>query len=354
MTNATDRRQIVELVNEARMAGARLQRICQELGIGLNTYRRWSTGTEDQRRHAVHPLPAHALTPEERQTILDTCHRPEFASLPPAQIVARLLDEEQCYLASESSFYRVLRQAGEQHRRGRAAAPRHKGPPRCHCADEPNACWSWDVTYLPTSIRGLSFYLYLIMDIYSRKIVGHEVFEAENMNNSATLIQRAVLREKCAHKPLVLHADNGSAMKGSTLYAKLDSLGITPSHSRPRVSNDNAYSESLFRTCKYHPRFPTNGFNQIEDARQWVHHFVRWYNQEHRHSQIRYVTPAQRHAGQDVDILRTRHELYQQAQRANPARWSGQTRNWQPIGEVWLNPDKNLKIIQQEKTLEAA
>ncbi|WP_373962438.1 transposase [Oligella urethralis] len=150
-------------------------------------------------------------------------------------------------------------------------------PPRRHCADEPNVCWSWDVTYLPTSIRGLSFYLYLIMDIYSRKIVGHEVFEAENMNNSATLIQRAVLREKCAHKPLVLHADNGSAMKGSTLYAKLDSLGITPSHSRPRVSNDNAYSESLFRTCKYHPRFPTNGFNQIEDARQWVHHFVRWY-----------------------------------------------------------------------------
>ena len=143
-------------------------------------------------------------------------------------------------------------------------------------------------------------------------------------------------------------------MKGSTLYAKLDSLGITPSHSRPRVSNDNAYSESLFRTCKYHPRFPTNGFNQIEDARQWVHHFVRWYNEEHRHSQIRYVTPAQRHAGQDEDILRARHELYQQAQRANPARWSGQTRNWQPIGEVWLNPDKNLKIIQQEKTLEAA
>ena len=130
MTNATDRRQIVELVNEARKAGARLQRVCQELGIGLNTYRRWSTGTEDQRPQAVHPLPAHALTAEERQTILDTCHRPEFASLPPAQIVTRLLDEEQCYLASESSFYRVLRQAGEQHRRGRAAAPRHKGPPR--------------------------------------------------------------------------------------------------------------------------------------------------------------------------------------------------------------------------------
>ena len=111
---------------------------------------------------------------------------------------------------------------------------------------------------------------------------------------------------------------------------------------------------SVSAYCKYHPRFPTNGFNQIEDARQWVHHFVRWYNEEHRHSQIRYVTPAQRHAGQDEDILRARHELYQQAQRANPARWSGQTRNWQPIGEVWLNPDKNLKIIQQEKTLEAA
>lgn len=129
MTNATDRRRILELVNEARAAGARLRSICMELGVGQNTYRRWPQGGVDGRPEADRPVPAHALTPAERQAVLDVCHRPAFASLPPAQIVARLLDDEQLYLASESSFYRILHQAGEQRRRGRQAAPRHKGPP---------------------------------------------------------------------------------------------------------------------------------------------------------------------------------------------------------------------------------
>ncbi|MAL01407.1 MAG: hypothetical protein CL536_04575 [Alcaligenaceae bacterium] len=238
MTNATDRRRIVELVNEAVANGARLRSVCTELGIGQNTYRRWSRGGEDQRPHAIRPTPSHALTQKERQAVLDVCHQPQFASLPPAQIVARLLDDEQRYLASESSFYRILHAAGEQRRRGRQAAPRHKGPPRRHRADHPDAVWSWDVTYLPTQVRGQFLYLYLIIDIYSRKIVGHEVFESENMVNSAHVIQRAVLREQCAHRPLVLHGDNGSAMKGSTIHAKLEELGVTPSHSRARVSND--------------------------------------------------------------------------------------------------------------------
>ena len=131
MTNATDRRQILALVNEARRNGARLYRICQELGIGQNTYRRWSKGGQDQRPHTVRPKPAHALSASERQAVLDVCHRPAFASLPPAQIVARLLDDEQRYLASESSFYRILHAANEQHRRGRQAPPRRQGPPRC-------------------------------------------------------------------------------------------------------------------------------------------------------------------------------------------------------------------------------
>ncbi|MBV6274464.1 DDE-type integrase/transposase/recombinase [Alcaligenaceae bacterium CGII-47] len=240
MTNPQNRRQAVELVNEACQAGSRLRSACTELGIGLNTYRRWAKGGEDGRPHAVRPTPSHALTQAERQAVLDTCHRAEYASLPPAQILVRLLDEEQRYLASESSFYRILRATGEQNRRGRAAAPRHVGPPRRHRANGLCEVWTWDVTYLPTQVRGHFYYLYLIVDIYSRKIVGHEVFESEGMAHSATVIHRAVLREQCGHRPLVLHADNGSAMKGSALQVTLERLGITPSHSRPRVSNDNA------------------------------------------------------------------------------------------------------------------
>lgn len=355
MTNATDRRRIVELVNEARTAGARLRRVCDELGIGLNTYRRWSVqGCEDQRSHVSRPTPSHALTQSERQAVLHACHRREFASLPPAQIVARLLDDEQTYLASESTFYRILHAAGEQRRRGRQSAPRHKGPPRRHRTDHPNAVWSWDVTYLPTLVRGQFFYLYLIVDIYSRKIVGYEVFESENMANSSQVIQRAVLREQCGHRPLVLHGDNGSAMKGSTIYTKLEELGVTPSHSRARVSNDNACSESLFRTCKYHPAFPATGFTDLTDTRQWVGQFVHWYNEQHRHSEIRYVTPAQRHAGLDHSILARRHALYQAARAHHPARWSGKTRNWQPIGSVWLNPEKETTVIHDQNELKAA
>ncbi|MGG4579684.1 IS3 family transposase, partial [Alcaligenes faecalis] len=330
------------------------QSACIELGIGLNTYRRWATGDEDRRPHAIHATPSHALTDAERQAVLQACHRPEFASLPPAQIVVRLLDEEGRYLASESTFYRVLRQADEQHRRGRARAPRHAGAPRRHCADAPNQLWSWDVTYLHTRIRGRFYYLYLILDIYSRKIVGAEVFESENMANSATIIQRAVLREQCQHRPLVLHADNGSAMKGSTLQVTLEKLGITASHSRPQVSNDNAYSEALFRTCKYRPGYPIDGFASVQAARLWVHQFIHWYNHEHRHSAIRYLAPAQRHAGLDAPILQARQRLYQQARQRHPARWSGKLRNWQPIGSVWLNPEPDQHEQDTDPVLEAA
>src|SRR5699024_3213222 len=206
----------------------------------------------------------------------------------------------------------------EQHRRGRQAAPRGQGPPRRHLADQPNVCWSWDVTYLPTQIRRQFFYLYLLIDIYSRKIVGHEVFDATSMTNSATVIHCAVLREQCHHRPLILHGDNGSAMKGSLIHAKLEQLGVIASYSRARVSNDNAYSESLFRTCKYRPDYPTGGFADLDHARRWMAGFVTWYNHEHRHSEIRYVTPAQRHARLDTEILTRRHQIYQQAKRRNP------------------------------------
>ena len=199
--------------------------------------------------------------------------------------------------------------------------------------------WSWDITWLPGPAQGLFFYLYLILDLYSRKIVGWEIFEQESGEHAATGVHRAVVADGRLLQPLVLHADNGSPMKGATLRATLERLGITASYSRPRVSNDNPFSEALFRTCKYRPTYPAQGFATLEAARTWVLAFVRWYNDEHRHSGIRFVTPNARHAGQDAALLAARHMVYEQARCRHPARWSRQTRNWTPIGTVWLNPE---------------
>lgn len=287
----------------------------------------------------VRPIPLNRLSPEEEDRIRDICHEPEYASLPPSQIVPRLADKG-VYLASESSFYRVLRRSGEVHRRGRQARRQKVSTPTTFIASGPCQVWSWDITWLPSVVRGHWFYLYMILDLYSRKITGYEVHEVESGERAAALMQRSVIRERCWRQPLVLHADNGAAMKSQTLQMKLYVLNITPSHSRPRVSNDNAYAESLFRTLKYVPTWPSSGFKTREEARVWVDKFTRWYNEEHRHSGIRYVTPAERHRGEDRELLQKRDELYRQAQKAHPERWSGKTRNWQPAGSVALNPER--------------
>ena len=174
------------------------------------------------------------------------------------------------------------------------------------------------------------------------------------MSNSNEVIQRAVLREDCINQPLVLHADNGSAMKGSTLQTTLQRLNITPSDSRPGVSNDNAFAESLFRTCKYRPDYPVGGYDDLAAAQRWEAGFVQWYNHEHRHSGIRLVTPAQRHAGEDTSVLAKRHAINQAARAANPARWSGKTRNWTPIGTVSLNPERELQVTVAEPEKQVA
>ena len=140
---------------------------------------------------------------------------------------------------------------------------------------------------------------------------------------------------------LVLHSDNGSPMKGATMLATLQRLGVVPSFSRPSVSNDNSYSESLFGTMKYAPTYPAKPFASLTEAREWVHRFVTWYNEQHRHSAIQFVTPGQRHRGEDAEILTARKAVYEQARQRHPERWSGDTRNWDPVGQVWLNPDSS-------------
>jgi transposase InsO family protein len=166
------------------------------------------------------------------------------------------------------------------------------------------------------------------------------VHERESAELGGGLLQRAIWAERCVARPVVLHADNGSAMKGATMKVTMERLGVIPSFSRPRVSNDNPFSEALFRTCKYVPTWPTRGFASLEAARAWVAGFVRWYNTEHRHSAIRFVTPDQRHQGEDRRLLTSRHQVYECARAARPQRWSGRTRNWRPVGSVWLNPER--------------
>ena len=342
MTSTPERQQIIGWINEAVEAGARKKKASEELGLSIRTIQRWTEGDkvkEDQRPLAKRPPPHNALSELERQRILEVCNQPEYASAPPSQIVPRLADEGQ-YIASESSFYRVLSEAGQLNHRGRDKERKPTKPPTTHIATEANQVWSWDISYLPSNVRGMYHYLYLIEDIYSRKVVGWEVHESETGESAAALMQQSVLAERCFGKPLILHSDNGSPMKSYTLQSKLVDLGITPSHSRPRVSNDNAYSESLFRTLKYCPQWPSQGFASLDDARDWVRRFVNWYNNEHRHSRIKFVTPAQRHCGEDKAILKNRNNVYELAKSRNPERWSGNTRDWSPIGDVALNPEK--------------
>lgn len=291
-------------------------------------------------------LPSHMLSEKEKQAIVDCCVSEEFANLPPSQIVPILADRGQ-YIASESSFYRVLRAKQLLKHRGRSRKRKKTKLPTTHIAKKANEVWSWDISYLPGQIKGQYYYLYLIEDIYSRKGVGYEVHECEQGELAAGLVQKTVVKEKCFKAPLVLHSDNGAPMKSQTMLAKLHELGITPSRSRPRVSNDNPFSESLFRTLKYCPEWPSGGFKSIEEAREWVNKFMDFYNNKHRHSQIRFVTPAQRHAGEDADLLKKRDIVYAKAKARNPKRWSGSTRNWQPIGPVMLNPGRELSNMKK-------
>lgn len=343
------RKTIIDMIDQARSEGARLSPACQCTEIDAATYRRWQLGGQvlsDRRATASRPVPGNKLTIEEQEMILLTCHLPQFQSLPPSQIVPTLADLGR-YLASESTFYRVLREAGEQHDRGRAKAPHKRAKPDEFCTTGANQCWCWDVTWLKTAVRGQFYYLYMMLDVFSRKITAWEVHDVECGEYASDLLQRGVLAEGCASTLQCLHADNGAIQKSSTLRAKMDWLGIEPSYSRPRVSNDNAYSESLFRTTKYRPNFPHNGFESLEKARQWCSTFVQWYNEEHKHSAIKFVTPAERHRGEDVQILAKRDELYRKARAVNPNRWSGGTRNWQRPEMIVLNPDSKEDKLER-------
>ena len=343
----------VQLIDEATTNGARRFKACKCLGITERTYYRWKKlnekhqSYEDRRAYADHSNPANKLSPEERQKVLDTVNEARFASKPPNEIVPTLADEGE-YIASESTIYRVLREEEMQNHRGRSQQPGKYAKPTSYVATAPNQVWTWDITYLNGHVKGMFFYLYLILDLFSRDIVGWEVWEKESADYASELIKRSCLAQgRLTTTPLVLHSDNGSPMKGATMLETLYMLGITPSNSRPRVSNDNPYSESLFKTLKYSPNFQPKGFETLEEARKWCQTFVNWYRYEHHHSGIKFLTPAERHAGKSDEILARRHLVYEAAKAAHPERWNGrETRDWSNITEVYLNPDREYHVTE--------
>ncbi len=339
-----DRNESIQLIAEASTSGARRFKCCELLELSLRTLERWelTPDIEDGRKGPKHS--PHALSDEEKGLIVSLANSEKYRDLSPAKIVPTLADEGK-YIASESSFFRILRSEKMMAHRSHSS-PRKVTPPEELKATRANQIWSWDITYLKTAIRGKFYYLYLPMDVFSRMIVHWEIHEFENSDLSSLMIENATMKNNITKDQVVLHSDNGGAMKGATMLATLQRIGVVPSFSRPSVSNDNPYSESLFKTLKYCPQYPEKGFESLDDARTWMEKFVHWYNQIHLHSSIRFVTPYSRHYGQDIEVLENRKTVYEEAKAKNPKRWSRQIRDWNQDQQVFLNPKKIREEVQ--------
>jgi putative transposase len=346
-----DRFLAMNLVAEAHRSGARRGPACAVLGISLRTLERWQKDRlVGDKRIGPKSTPRNTLSSGERERILTTLLSPEYRELNPWQIVARLADSD-TFIGSESTMYRLLRRENLLAHRSRSKPPSRRKPKEL-IATGPNQVWSWDITYLRSNIKQKFYYLYLIMDIFSRKIIGLSVEEVECSERAALLLQKSCSQYSIAPGALFLHSDNGAAMKGGPMRAMIDRLGVAPSFSRARVSNDNPFSESLFRTLKYRPSFPANGFSSQEAAQAWADEVREWYD-NNLHSGIKFVSPKDRHEEKDKQILNKRQEVYRLAREANPGRWTGDVRDWGHIGTVFLNPEKSKKskLNPQELTV---
>jgi len=330
---------ILELIAEARESGARLRLCCETIELDIRTVQRWlengPEGGNDKRRGPA-TSPGNKLSEHERAELIEIATSPEFRDLPPSQIVPQLADIG-IYMASESTVYRILHEEKLAKHRGRKASPKRARPAE-HTATNPDQVWCWDISYLRAPVRGQFFYLYLFLDVWSRKIVGWRVFDREDNVLAAKAFQEICVEHNVNAEGLVLHSDNGGPMKGATMLATLQELGVMQSFSRPSVSNDNPFIESAFSTVKSRPNYPDKPFEDIEAARLWLTGFVDWYNNEHRHSGISFVTPAQRHAGLDIELLAHRKRVYEAAKSRTPTRWSRSTRRWDRHDTVRLNP----------------
>lgn len=316
------------------------------VGITDRTLRNWkkqdAEGCLGDGRHnpqkKASPL---AYTAEERALLIERYTAVDVIDMSLPQAYHHLLDNEE-YVGSLSTVYRVMKAANLNIRRDGTRARRKSCRPESFCATEPNQVWTWDITYLrDRNAKGRFFYAYVIVDIYSRYVVHSAVYSADNSAFASKFLTEAFVRHGIRKGQLVLHADNGASMKAAETLVVLDRFGVRNSHSRPRVSDDNPYSEAFFKTLKYTGRYPKKGFFEIEDARRWLEEFVEHYNHERRHSGINWVQPAVRHAGVDAEVLKKRAQTLEVARRKHPERWIGKRiMNCEPAGAQHLNPEK--------------
>ena len=334
-----DKRSIIEWIHEAINTGTRAVNACEMAGISIRTFQRWRRDSlEDKRKGAVKKVPR-KLTDEEIERVKETACLPEFRDLTPYEVVA-ILAENGEYIASERTFYRILKTMGLLHHRGNGKTPIRHAEPKELVATGPNQIWSWDITWLKTNVRGLFYYAYVVKDIWTKDIVGWEIHDREDDELSSQLFK--MLKKKYDMRGIYLRSDNGNPMKGATMLMTLYHLGVIPSYSRPRVSNDNPFIESLFKTLKYTAGYPGH-FKGIDHARTWMADFVNWYNSEHRHSSIGYVTPQQRRNGDYEKIFARRNDAVTRARELHPERWVNRQRVWGCNESVYLNPSFETK-----------
>ena len=321
---------------EAVMAKGETSALCQSVGLSrASLYRRRRPTPPSTPRRPRAPWPR-ALVPAERRAVLDTLHSERFVDQSPAEVHATLL-EEQTYLCSPRTMYRVLAEADEvRERRDQARHPAYTKPELV--ATAPNQVWSWDITKLKGPIAYVYFSLYVILDLFSRYVVGWMVAAHENARLAERLIEATCLKQGIGPHQLTIHADRGAPMRSQLVAELFSDLHIDASHSRPRVSNDNPFSEAQFRTVKYRPEFPDR-FGSIEHARGVSHDLFTWYNDAHHHSGLSYLTPADVHHGHAATILQVRHRTRLAAYAAHPERFvNGPPRPQTLPTAVWINP----------------
>jgi putative transposase len=281
------------------------------------------------------PTPARSLSEAERAAVLLVLHEERFQDRSPAAVQATLLDEGQ-YFCSTRTMYRILEQEGEsRERRDQLVHPAYRKPELL--ARAPNQLWSWDITKLRGPVKWTYFYLYVILDVFSRYVTGWMIAYRESADLAKEFIEEAIGKHQVPAGQLTIHADRGRVMKSKPIAFLMADLGVTKSHSRPYVSDDNPYSESQFRTMKYRPEFPDR-FGCIQDSRAFCQQFFKWYNEEHRHSGIALLAPAMVHFGEAQDVLAQRQMVLDAAYRAHPDRFVRQSPKPLPLpSEVWIN-----------------
>jgi transposase InsO family protein len=273
-------------------------------------------GSKDRRKGSNRKV-SHRLSSHEEAAVLAVATSKRFTDITPDQIVATLACEG-IYVASVSTFYRILRRHKALAHRRESRKPRKAVKPVYRDVTGPNQVWSWDITWLKTAVAGMFLYAYTIIDLYDRSVVGWAIETSESEEHSRRLFQRTI--RDLGVCPMIVHADNGNPMRGVTLAVFLDSLMVTRSYSRPRCSNDNAFIESWHKTLKYSVGYPKY-FESLGHAWCWFAEFINWYNTEHQHSGIGYVTPQQRRTGEAQEIYDRRNLTLNKARIRNPLRW---------------------------------